>query len=550
MTTFIIMSSFNRIFLSILFLSYSSANNEPPLQTPTPAPSPGATPSPLIQQACKATRFPQTCQTTLTKLGGLGPKATPVEVIQAAIKVSSDNLHIANSMIEHIAKSSSDSFNRTRASKNCLEFLRYSDYRTSMANAAVPSGKTKDARAWMSAALLYQYDCWSALKYTNDTQLVNQTMSFLNSLTEQSSNALSMMASYDNFGDDMSTWAPPKTERDGFWEKGSDGGSEIGSRGGFPSKLTVDVTVCKDGRNGCYKTVQEAVNAAPSEGNKRFVIRIMAGVYEETVRVPLEKKNVVFLGDGIGKTVITGSLNFGMQGVTTYDSATVGVLGDGFMAKGITFQNKGGPDAHQAVAFRSDSDHSVIENCEFLGNQDTLYAHSLRQFYKSCRIQGNVDFIFGNSASFFQDSEILIAPRQADPEKGEKNAVTAHGRKDPAQFTGFVFQNCSINGTKEYMELYKSNPKVHKNFLGRPWKEYSRTIFMGCNMEALITPEGWLEWDNNVGLETLFYGEFENTGPGSNLSQRVPWSSRIPVEHINTYSVQNFIQGHDWIPTN
>ncbi|XP_062096840.1 probable pectinesterase/pectinesterase inhibitor 51 [Humulus lupulus] len=534
------------IFLSLLFLSYTSADIEPPPSTPSPVAAPPA----IIQQACKATRFPESCQTTLAEPGRLGPKPTPVQVIQAALKVSSDNLHKANTMVESIAKSSGDSLNRTKATKNCQELLRYSDYRISLANSALPSGKKKDARAWMSAALLYQYDCWSALKYANDTQLVNQTMSFVNSLTELSSNALSMMMSYDDNGDDMSTWTPPKTERDGFWGRGSDCGSELGSRGGFPSKLTVDVKVCKDGKDGCYKTVQEAVNAAPNLGVKRFVIHIMAGVYEETVRVPLEKKNVVFLGDGIGKTVITGSLNAGLLGVTTYDSATVGVVGDGFMASGITFQNKGGVDAHQAVAFRSDSDRSVIENCEFLGNQDTLYAHSLRQFYKSCRIQGNVDFIFGNSASIFQDCHILIAPRQADPEKGEKNAVTAHGRKDPAQSTGFVFQNCSINGTEEYVRLYKSNSTLHINFLGRPWKEYSRTVFIRCNMEQLITAQGWMEWDADFALKTLFYGEFQNTGPGSDLSQRVPWSSRIPAEHANTYSVQNFIQGYDWIPRN
>jgi pectin methylesterase-like acyl-CoA thioesterase len=136
----------------------------------------------------------------------------------------------------------------------------------------------------------------------------------------------------------------------------------------------------------------------------------------------------------------------------------VGVLGDGFMASGVTFQNTTELDAHQAVAFKSDNDLSVIENCEFLGNQDTLFAHSLHQFYKSCSIQGNVDFIFGNSATIFQDSQILVNLQQVDPEKGEKNATTAHGRADPTQATRFVFQNFIINGTNEYMALYYKNP--------------------------------------------------------------------------------------------
>lgn len=149
-------------------------------------------------------------------------------------------------------------------------------------------------------------------------------MAFLDSLTGLTSNALSMMMSFDNFGDDFNAWRAPQTERAGFWEKGGSGAAQFGFRGGFPSKLTADVTVCKDG--SCkYKTVQDAVNVAPDNvPTKRFVINIKAGVYEETVRVPFEKKNVVFLGDGMGKTVITGSLNVGQQGVSTYESATVG----------------------------------------------------------------------------------------------------------------------------------------------------------------------------------------------------------------------------------
>ncbi|PON72478.1 Pectinesterase [Parasponia andersonii] len=544
------------LFLSLLlFFSLSSADHRPHhppapsryAKPPAPKSSSSSAPA-IIQQACKATRFQEPCEAALSRSGRVGPDPSPVQIIQVAIAVSAENLRTADSMVRSILGSSGGNLNRSTAAKNCLEVLSNSDYRTTLANEALPRGRTKDARAWMSAALLYQYDCWSALKYANDTRLVNETMSFLDSLIGLSSNALSMVASYDTFGNDTSTWAPPRTERDGFWA-GSGSGSELGSRGGFPSKLTADATVCKDGGDGCYKTVQEAVNAAPDNGVRRFVIHIKEGVYEETVRVPLEKKNVVFLGDGMGKTIITGSLNVGQPGISTYNTATVGVLGDGFMANGLTIQNTAGPDAHQAVAFRSDSDLSIIENCEFLGNQDTLYAHSLRQFYKSCRIEGNVDFIFGNSASIFQDCEILVRPRQLKPEKGENNAVTAHGRTDPAQATGFVFQNCLINGTEEYMKLYYDKPKVHKNFLGRPWKEYSRTVFIHCNLEALITLQGWLPWSQDFALKTLFYGEFENSGAGSNLSQRVSWSSQIPAEHISIYSVQSFIQGDEWIPT-
>lgn len=256
---------------------------------------------------------------------------TPLQIIQSAISVSTTNLKTAQSMVQSILGTSAGSINRTTAAKNCMEVLNNSAYRLSRSTYdALPRGRNKDARAWMSAALLFQYDCSNALKYANDTSETSETMSFLDTLMSYTSNALSMQVSYDVFGNDTASWSPPKTERDGLWEAGSGSGGNFGSgfRGGFPSKLKPDATVCKDGSNGaCYKTIQEAVNTAPdNRWERRYVIYIEEGVYEEIVRVPLEKKNVVFLGDGMGKTVITGSSKVGQPGISTYNTATVGKL--------------------------------------------------------------------------------------------------------------------------------------------------------------------------------------------------------------------------------
>ncbi|KAK9110417.1 hypothetical protein Sjap_018477 [Stephania japonica] len=516
---------------SLLFFSLSSAAHRRHHQpTPKPPTAAAAATSPqLIQSACNATRFPAACASALTQY--TTNLSAPLEILTASISISSHILTAAQLKAWKILESSLDNRNRSSAARICLEVLQNANLRQSAAAAALPRRRNKDARAWLSASLVYQYDCWSALKYVNDSQLINETMTLMDSLIMLTSNALSMSQSYDLFGDNVGLWRAPLTERDGFWEDGnSDGGGGGGGGGGVPADLAVDATVSKGDCGGrCYKTLQEAVEAAPDNGEKRFVVRIEEGVYEEIVRVPYEKKNVVFLGDGMGKTVITGSLKVG-PGLTTYNTSTVG------------------PDAHQAVAFRSDSDLSIIENCEFLGNQDTLYAHSLRQFYKSCRIEGNVDFIFGNSAAVFQDCLILIRPRDVAPEKGESNAVTAHGRIDPAQSTGFVFWNCTVNGTDKYVALYRKKPKVHRNYLGRPWKEYSRTVFLGCYLEEIVSAPGWMPWSGDFALSTLYYGEFESRGPGGSVSGRVGWSSQVPKEHVGAYSLQSFIQGNDWIP--
>ncbi|KAJ6837442.1 putative pectinesterase/pectinesterase inhibitor 51 [Iris pallida] len=528
-------------FLFLLFSLSSAAHHHHSHRSRLPPSSAAAAVPGPIQKACAATRYPYVCESSLSS-ASLPPDPSATDFILASVSVSATNLRTAQSKSQSILDSSlGNNLNRTNAARNCIELLSYSERRLSAASRAVSDGGLADARAWAGAALLYQYDCWSALKYVNGTDQVADAMSFLVTLTNHTSNALSMVAALQRYGGDTSQWAPPQTERDGYWGGGGDdGGYRLGSQIGVPTNLVPDATVCK---YGCqHGTVQSAVDAAPEYGLGRFVVYIKEGVYEETVRVPFEKNNVVLLGDGKGKTVITGKLNADMAGVSTYNTATVGVAGDGFMASNLTFSNTAGPDAHQAVAFRSDSDRSVIENVEFLGHQDTLYAHSLRQLYKSCCISGTVDFIFGNSAAVFQDSLILVVTRQLNPEKGETNTVTAHGRTDPAQPTGFVFYNSVINASAEYYTYYKQKPGNHKNYLGRPWKEYSRTVYIDCYLEVIVRPEGWSPWAGDFALSTLFYGEFGSKGPGSNTTGRVPWSSQIPPEHLDVYSVQNFIQ--------
>lgn len=333
----IAMSSIFLLLISLLIyatVSKSSRNhrnstNQSPTSNDLPPPPPSPPPIAQIRLACNATRFPDHCVTSLSKPGQVPPDPKPVQIIHSAISVSFENLKSGQSKIKSILDSSAGNKNRTNIANICLEILSYSQHRTESTDIAVTSGEIKNARAWMSAALAYQFDCWSGLKTVNDTKQVVDTITFFEDLVNLTGNALSMMLSFDNFGDDVVSWIRPATERDGFWEKagpslGSGTGTE--ARLGFPSGLTEDVTVCKNGGKGCnYKTVQEAVDAAPdTNGTVKFVIRIKEGVYEETVRVPFEKKNVVFIGDGMGKTVITGSLNVGQPGMTTFNSATVG----------------------------------------------------------------------------------------------------------------------------------------------------------------------------------------------------------------------------------
>lgn len=90
------------------------------------------------------------------------------------------------------------------------------------------------------------------------------------------------------------------------------------------STATPDVVVAADG-SGDFRTISEAVAAAPSRSSQRYIIRIKAGVYRENVNVASSKRNIMFWGDGRVNTIITGNRNV-VDGSTTFNSATVGML--------------------------------------------------------------------------------------------------------------------------------------------------------------------------------------------------------------------------------
>ncbi|PKA56659.1 putative pectinesterase/pectinesterase inhibitor 51 [Apostasia shenzhenica] len=504
--------------------------------------------SPEIHEACKASRFPDSCERRIS--GSISSLPTAAgDIIVSIFNATIRSLPAAVSKVQAIVTVSSGDPKRTAAASSCLEVLFFSSRRLAAAAADPNLSSSADARSWTGAAHHYLSGCFSGLRNVRGTREVEDAMGLLAELANLTGDGLAMLAALQRYGSDTSLWGPPETERDGYWGYPPSSPTTVTSRD-FPVRTAANATVCGDG--GCeHGTVQAAVDAAPANvgGGERFVIWIREGVYDETVRVPFEKTNLVFLGDGMGKTVITGNLSVTSPGISTYASATVAVDGDGFMARDLTVRNTAGPDVHQAVAFRSTADLTVLDAVELVGHQDTLYAHSLRHFYKSCAISGTIDFIFGDAAAIFQDCTILVVPRQLYPEKMETDTITAHGRADPAQPTGFVFHRCTLNATEEYWRYYDSNTTAHKVYLGRPWREYSRTVFLNCYMAAVVTPEGWLPWDGEFGLPTLFYGEFQSSGPGANAPARVPWSSQIPAEHVAVYSVDNFIQGSRWIPS-
>lgn len=300
--------------------------------------------------------------------------------------------------------------------------------------------------------------------------------------------------------------------------------------------------VAADG-SGNFTTITDAINFAPNNSADRVIIYVREGVYEENVDIPSYKPNIVLLGDGSDVTVITGNRSVA-DGWTTFRSATVAVSAAGFLARDITFENRAGPDKHQAVALRVNGDLAAVYRCIINGYQDTLYVHSFRQFYRECDISGTIDFIFGNAAVVFQACNIISRM----PLPGQFTVITAQSRDSPYEDSGISIQNCSIEASDDLYSNISSSTMVN-SYLGRPWRVYSRTVYIESYIDDFIDPTGWTEWPGDQGLATLYYGEYENTGPGSATENRVTWPGYhvMSYDDASNFTVSEFITGDEWL---
>ena len=69
-------------------------------------------------------------------------------------------------------------------------------------------------------------------------------------------------------------------------------------------------------------------------------------------------------------------------------------------------------------------------------------------------------------------------------------------------------------------------------------------------MDDLINPAGWRAWDGDFALNTSYYAEFGNFGPGSNTSERVTWAGfhLINDTDAGNFTAGNFVLADDWLP--
>lgn len=128
-----------------------------------------------------------------------------------------------------------------------------------------------------------------------------------------------------------------------------------------------------------------------------------------------------------------------------------------------------------------------------------------RHCYKNCYIQGDVDFIFGSAVAWFEDC-LIFSKKPGDrlpPESPEEEViygyVTAASTPEEERY-GYVLKNCRL----------ESDCPPGTVMLGRPWREFAKTVYLNCWLGPHIHPKGWDDW--NKPHSRFFTG---NTAPGA-----------------------------------
>jgi pectin methylesterase-like acyl-CoA thioesterase len=291
-------------------------------------------------------------------------------------------------------------------------------------------------------------------------------------------------------------------------------------------------------------SIQKAVDALPLSGGE---ITVQPGTYREVVTIRKPHVHLHGADADPAKTVIVYANGANNSG-GTFNSSTVFVEADDVTIDHLSIVNDLGAGKGQAVALHVTADRAIFRSLRISGAQDTLFAASrycygdygpcvaARQYFADCYIEGNTDFIFGDSMAVFDRCEIHgIATGSV--------MYTAQSRHTAEQTdSGYIFDHCHLTGEARGSGTIS---------LGRSWRPYATVVFLNAQIDAPVTPAGWTEWARfgKPTLPTAFYAEYGSTGPGADAKDREPYSHRLTPAEAEQWSPRRFLAGKDgWNP--
>ncbi|MCH5347596.1 MAG: Ig-like domain-containing protein [Muribaculaceae bacterium] len=322
-----------------------------------------------------------------------------------------------------------------------------------------------------------------------------------------------------------------------------------------PDARLFDVIVAADG-SGDYATVQDAIDNAPANRARPWLIFVKNGRYKGHVDIPASKPFIHIIGQDRDKTVITDDrLCGGDNAVHVSVGATVVVNSNDCFFENITLENSYGHEKQagpQALALNTIGDRTIFNNVAMLSYQDTWITPSTtpyRAYVRNSLIEGAVDFIYNSGDIYIDNTTLLITRRDGGYIVAPSHAIDAAW--------GYVFNNCTITAP--------GDPTKTSVWLGRPWHNFPKTVFLNTRAEVTIPATGWYETMGGLPVLWADWNTTDINGNPVDLSMRRDTyyyidsttgekvygkaKNFLTDEEAAEYTVANVLMGNDnWQP--
>ena len=292
-------------------------------------------------------------------------------------------------------------------------------------------------------------------------------------------------------------------------------------------------------------SISDAASSAP-EG--AVLLRLFPGVYREKVFIKRDQVSIAGMGESPEDVKIMWgdyALEMMEDGKKrgTFRSYTFFIKGKNNSLKNLNIVNTSYPrkKAGQAIALFAEGERFTAENCILDSFQDTLFTGPLpfkeiekggfkgptendervmcHQYYKDCRICGDVDFIFGSAACLFENCEIVSKngndvktgqyPCEAEPVEISEDAIYGYctaASTYEGEESGYIFKGC---------RFLNDGCPTESVYLGRPWRDHAKTVLIDCYLDDHIKREGFHDWGKTAARDTVYYAECGSHGPGA-----------------------------------
>lgn len=319
--------------------------------------------------------------------------------------------------------------------------------------------------------------------------------------------------------------------------------------------------------SGAFHSITEAIASIPSSNRTPVCIEIAPGFYHE--KIILDKPFVTLTGTGQtpSETIISYD-DFAYDSMPdgskrgTFRSYTLFVHASDITLKNLTIENASGDSrTHgQAIALYAECDRFIVDSCRLLSHQDTLFTGPLppkeiepngfvgptqfapringRQYYRSCYICGDIDFIFGSATAYFEHCT-LESLRRSTPAEYDSDIpegyVTAASTPEGQRY-GYVFFQCDFTS--------HDCPSASV-YLGRPWRDFAKTVLIDCTLGAHIHPAGFHDWNKTQARKTIYYAEHTRTPSFT----RADFVHTLSAAETDSYAKEAVLSGEDlWAP--